>query len=102
MNRNIKPGDPEEQYRPRMMAACPSQGEIHKFMIVELAPGGVIKPHKHAHHLVMYYPEEAEPIHITPQPGTMLYLPPGTIHQVPRVQKRRISIAMLFDKERSE
>ena len=102
MNKNIKPGDPEQVYRSRMMAACPVQGEPYKFMIVNLDPGGVIKAHKHKHHAVLYYPEVAEPVIITPQPGTMLYLPPGTIHQVPRVSRQRISIAMLFSPRSSE
>ena len=102
MNRNIKPDDPEFVFAYIMRSACPTTGtDWHKFMAVELEPGGVIKPHKHAHHTVLYYPEEAEPVIVTPQPGTLLYLPPGTLHQVPRVQRRRVSYAMLMDKEKS-
>jgi len=100
LNRNIRKDDPEQIYRTRMMAACPSQGEVFKFMTVRLLAGENIKSHKHAHHLVMYYPELAEPILITPQPGTMLYLPPGTLHEVPPVKRERVSIAMLFNKEK--
>ena len=102
MNKNIRTDDPAYQYRSHMMAACPAPGEPYKFMTVTLEPGANIKPHKHKHHAVLYYPELAEPVIITPQPGTMLYLPPGTVHHVPRVQRRRVSIAMLFSPRESE
>jgi len=101
LNRNIRPEDPEYQYANMMRRACPLPGvDLYKFMVVRLKPGEPIKSHKHQHHLVMYYPEPAEPIIVTPQPGTVLYLPPGTLHEVPPVKRERVSIAMLIDKEK--
>lgn len=101
MNRNIRYGDPGFRYAGMMRAACPTSGiDWYKFMAVTLKPGENIKSHKHKHHLVMYYPEQAEQIIVTPQPGTMLYLPPGTLHEVPPVKRERLSIAMLMDVEK--
>lgn len=101
MNRNIRKDDPEFRYAGMMRAACPLDGiDWFKFMTVRLLAGEIIKAHKHNHHLVLYYPEPAEPLLITPQPGTMLYLPPGTTHEVPPIQRERLSIAMLIDKEK--
>ncbi len=101
MNRNIRPGDPEFVFAERMRAACPTSGQDwYKFMVVNLEPGKNIKQHKHKHHLVMYYPKPADPIIIHPMAGTMLYLPPGTLHEVPPVSRGRISIAMLMDIEK--
>jgi len=102
LNRNITLfDDPLYQHWERMRAACPVHGEgWYKFMEVTLKAGENIKAHKHKHHLVMYYPEEAEPIIITPEPGTMLYLPPGTLHEVRPTQRPRLSIAMLIDVEK--
>ncbi len=67
-------------------------------MTVRLQPGERIGPHKHVYHTMLYYPEPAEPVVITPQPGTLLYLPPGTQHEVPAVKRERVSIAMLIEK----
>ncbi len=99
MNRIIREGEPEYEYRSRMMAACPSQGEIVKFMTVRLEKGARISKHAHVYHTVLYYPELAEPVTVTPQPGTMLYLPPGTQHEVPIIKKPRLSIALLIEEK---
>jgi uncharacterized RmlC-like cupin family protein len=98
VNKLIKPGDPEDHFRERMIAACPVGAEVYKFMTVAMNAGDCIKAHRHAHHLVMYYPVDAGPIIVTPTAGTMLYLPPGTLHEVPVVKKDRLSVAMLFNK----
>ena len=96
-NHNIRKDEPEFQYAGMMRAACPLDGiDWYKFMTVRMLAGANIKAHKHQHHAVLYYPELAEPVIITPQPGTMLYLPPGTVHEVPPVKRERVSIAMLM------
>jgi len=94
-NTIIRDTDPEWFYRDHMRAACAGSGEIYKFMTVRMQPTNRISAHKHVYHTVLYYPELAEPVMVTPQPGTMLYLPPGTTHEVPPVKRERISIAML-------
>lgn len=101
MNRNIRKDDPEFYYSGLMRAACPLDGSgWYKFMTVRLQPGARISSHKHAYHTVLYYPEKAEPVTVTPQPGTILYLPPDTLHEVPVVKRERLSIAMLIEKEK--
>ena len=81
-----------------MMAACPAQGEPVKFMTVKLEPGERIDAHQHKRHAVLFYPESTNAhIIIKPKAGTMLYLPPGTVHTVPRVERHRLSIAMLIE-----
>lgn len=98
MNRNIKPGDPENEYAERIRAACPVPGDAwFQFMEVTMQPGENIKAHQHRQHLVLYYPEAAGPVIVTPEPGTMLYLPIGTRHEVPPVKSARRSIAMLIE-----
>jgi hypothetical protein len=93
-NKNLPP----DEIGRLMRAACPVPGDAWwKYMSVEVDPGGYIKSHKHRQHLVMYYPDEAEPIIVTPQPGTMLYLPVGTYHEVPPVKRLRFSRAMLIE-----
>ena len=96
MNRN-KNLDADDIGR-RMRAACPVPGDTwFAYMSVEVDPGGYIKDHKPRQHLVLYYPDACEPIIIHPQPGTMLYLPVGTVHEVPPVKKLRFSRAMLIE-----
>ena len=97
MNRNIKPGDPENEYAEAMLNACPVGEHWFQFMAVEMQPGENIKAHAHRQHLVLYYPEAAGPVIVTPEPGTMLYLPIGTRHEVPPVKSARLSIAMLIE-----
>jgi len=97
LNRNIKPGDPENEFAEAMLNACPVPGRRFKFMAVTMQPGENIKAHQHRQHLVMYYPEAAESIIVTPEPGTMLYLPIGTRHEVPPVKSARFSLAMLIE-----
>lgn len=97
-NINLKPEDPEWRFRQRMIDACPTNTAVYKFMTVGMNKGDRIGPHAHAHHLVLYYPVQAGPIILTPEAGTMLYLPPGTQHEVPVVKKDRLSVAMLFNK----
>ena len=98
LNKNIRKEDPEYQYFERMLSAAWPYAEVFKFMSVRMKPGENIKAHKHAHPAVLFYPEIAEPVIITPQPGTMLFLPIGTVHEVPPVKRHRKSIAMLMEK----
>ncbi len=103
MNKNIKPDDIVMGAVGEMMRDhCYVPGrDWYKFMEVTLKKGERIGPHKHVYHTVLYYPEAACPVIVTPEPGTILYLPPGTQHEVPAVKKPRISIAMLIEKEKT-
>ena len=70
-----------------------------KFLTVYLKPGADIPAHQHKRHAVLYYPEATKVV-IGSEPvdlgrGEMLYLPPGTLHSVPRVTAKRLSVAML-------
>ena len=95
-NKIIKPADEPEIYRV-MRRAYEGPGEVQKFMRVKLEPGERIDSHQHRRHAVLYYPEATNAhIIIKPQPGTIVYLPPGTIHSVPQVERHRQSIAMLI------
>ena len=84
-----------------MRRACPVPGEEwDKLLTVWLNPGEEVKEHAHKRHAVLYYPEDCDPIYIDaelvkPTAGTVLYLPPGTLHTVPPVTRRRLSVAML-------
>ena len=98
MNKLIRPNDPENEYYERMLSAGWPYEKVYKFMTVNLKPGERISKHKHAYPAVLFYPELAEPVTITPQPGTMLFLPIGTMHEVPVVKRERLSIAMLLEK----
>ena len=81
-----------------MRHACPIKGDSWaKFIRVELGPGDTIPAHAHKRHLVMYYPQQADPIIITPSAGSLLYLSPGTLHAVPVVDRDRLSYAMLVE-----
>lgn len=96
MNKLIKPGE-QVKLAYKMRAACPLPGgEFDKFMQVELSPGQRVAHHAHKRHAVLYYPETADKLIVYPEAGTMLYLPPGTFHEVPPVLTHRISIAMLI------
>lgn len=98
INKNIKPGE-HEAIRIRMMDALPAELALlpmYKFIRVDMTPGDVIKQHKHRHHAVLYYPQPADPIIIHPLAGTLLYMPPDTLHEVPPVAKVRQSFAMLY------
>lgn len=99
MNRLIKPGELYDSYRETMRAACPvpPEGIIAKFMMVNIAAGEGVAVHAHKRHAVLFYPEAAEKMVITPEPGTMIYLPPGTSHYVPKVKAARFSLAMLIE-----
>ena len=78
--------------------ACPKLGgDWSSYLAVMLPPGQNIKAHKHIQHTVLYYPSAAAPISITPEPGTILYLPPGTVHSVDPSDLPRLSVAMLVD-----
>ena len=100
MNRNLRPGDEYYSFRYMLRRACPLEGsDWYKFMSVSLEPGARISQHKHAYATVLYYPELAEPVTVTPQPGTMLYLPKDTLHEVPVVKRKRLSIAMLIEEK---
>lgn len=99
MNRIIREGEPEYEYLRSMRRAFDGPGEIVKFMTVRLEKGARISKHAHVYHTVLYYPELAEPVTVTPQPGTMLYLPPGTQHEVPVIKKPRLSIALLIEEK---
>lgn len=97
LNKNILATDPEWGYVEHVRDACPLEGHNHyKFMTVRMLAGDRISKHKHAYHTVLYYPEHAGPVIVTPTPGTLLYLPPGTLHEVPVTKRERLSIAMLI------
>lgn len=98
INRIIRADESEYQYYDQMLAAGWPYSEVYKFMTVRMKPGDNIKAHKHAYPAVLYYPELADPIIVTPQPGTMLFMPIGTVHEVPVVKRERLSIAMLLEK----
>ncbi len=81
-----------------MRHACPLSGnDWTKFMRVELIRGDTIPPHEHRRHTVLYYPQAADPIIVTPCAGALVYLSPGTTHAVPVVDRPRVSYAMLID-----
>lgn len=93
MNRIIKG---ESSLARMMRAGVPKNGDDwDKFIAVLLQPGENVKPHKHVYHTVLYYPESCDPVVFTPTSGAMVYLPPGTEHEVPPVENARISVAML-------
>ena len=93
MNRLIKG---HSELARMMRAGVPKNGDDwDKFIAVLLKPGEKIKSHKHVYHTVLYYPESCEPIVITPTDGAILYMPPGTEHEVPVVKDARMSVAML-------
>lgn len=98
VNKLIKPDDPEYEYYDQILDAGWRYSEVYKFMTVRMKPGDNIKAHKHAYPAVLFYPELADPVIITPQPGTMLFMPIGTVHEVPVVKRERLSIAMLLEK----
>ena len=79
-----------------MRHACPVKGDSwDKFIRVELDPGDHIAPHEHREHTVLYYPMSADPIIVTPGAGSLVYLSPGTTHEVPDVSRPRVSFALL-------
>lgn len=78
----------------RGVVPCPG-GNCKKMLLVQLGPGERIGRHRHKEHTVLYYPSDAAEIVIKPAAGMMIYLPPGTVHQVPKVDKDRLSVAML-------
>ena len=78
--------------------ACPKLGgDWVKFMAVMLKPGIGIDLHQHPEHTVLFFPQDCEPVTVTPKAGSMLYLPPGTEHSVAAVKEPRLSVAMLVD-----
>lgn len=100
MNKNklIKPDDPEFEYAAQMRAVCPVPGDTWvKFMTVHLDAGEGVAQHDHTQHTIVYYPEEVGPVIITPKPGTIICMAPGTLHEVPVVKKPRLSIVMLVE-----
>jgi len=68
-----------------------------KFLRVEMNAGDHIAPHEHRRHTVLYYPQAADPVIVTPGAGCLVYLSPGTTHEVPKVDRPRVSFAMLVD-----
>ena len=81
-----------------MRHACPVEGHSwSKFLRVELGPGDTIPAHEHRRHTVLYYPQAADPVIVTPGAGSLVYLSPGTTHAVPLVDRPRVSYAMLVD-----
>ena len=75
---------------------CPIPGEEwDKYIAVLLSPGEKITTHAHKRHTVLFYPEDADPVTITPKAGTVLYLPVDTFHSVAPVERARLSVAML-------
>ena len=70
-----------------------------KYLTVFLKPGQHIAAHSHKRHAVLWYPEATEilvkGIELSVLAGEMIYLPPHTLHEVPRVTVERLSVAML-------
>jgi len=77
-----------------------SGDEYRALVLVELKPGEGTPPHNHKHHTVVYYPQDARPITIEPKAGMLLYMPPGTPHNVPPGDAARVSVAMVIDAEK--
>ena len=71
--------------------------EYRALILVELKPGETLKDHNHKHHTIVCYPVDASPITIHPKAGMLLYMPPGTEHDVPASDSARVSIAMVID-----
>ena len=93
-NRNIDSPELAEYLR----TLIPKTGkDWHKLVAVIMEAGDVIKEHKHAHHAVLHYPADSEPIIVTPTAGCSIYMPPGTLHKVPKVTQLRLSVALLAD-----
>ena len=79
---------------------CPVKGDSWvKFLRVEMQAGDHIAAHEHRRHTVLYYPQAADPIIVTPGAGCIVYLSPGTTHEVLTVDRPRISYAMLVNAE---
>ena len=84
-----------------MRAACPVPGDTwDKFMTVLLEPGEEIKVHSHKRHAILFYPELCDPVIVNgkcvyPELGEILYIKPGVRHRVGKVDKPRLSVAML-------
>jgi hypothetical protein len=94
-----------DQIATAMRGRIPVEGwEWEKLLTVLLEPAGRrqhIAAHFHKRHLMMWYPQAAS-IWIDKderkcEAGEMLYVPPGTLHSVPRVTIERLSVAMLVD-----
>jgi len=70
-----------------------------KFLTVYLKPGQHIALHHHRRHAVLFYPQQATVIidgkQRTLVDGEMIYIPPMTPHEVPRVTLERLSLAMI-------
>lgn len=69
--------------------------DFDKLLEVNMEAGDKIPEHAHKRHAVLYYPERAEAVIIKPEAGTLLYLAPGTLHEVPTTRNARRSIAMI-------
>ncbi len=82
-----------------MRGFVPVPGDSYEnLLLVNMKKGDRISPHKHVYHTVLYYPEDSEPVVVTPTAGMMIYLPANTLHEVPVTTKPRQSIAMLVPK----
>ena len=80
--------------------AIPVQGrDFVRMVAIHLQPGEGVIEHKHAEHVAIYYPADAEPVTVNPIAGMVLYLPPGTPHAVPKVKGERVSMAMLVESQ---
>ncbi len=81
-----------------MRSVVPVPGDDYqKLLLVQLEPGQRIGEHAHKEHTVLYYPEDAAALRVTSVAGMVIYLPPGTPHSVPTVERARRSVAMLVD-----
>ena len=58
--------------------------DYEKLMIVTMNKGDSIDNHQHAEHTVLFFPENADPVVVTPTAGMMIWLPPGTLHEYPK------------------
>ena len=98
MNHKLRCTPDDCQVAAAMRGFCPVPDRIFKkFILVELESGDTVAEHQHPEHTVLFYPKDSSPVMIQPTAGTMIYLPPGTLHSVPPPGKNRLSLAMIID-----
>ena len=94
------------ELRKQMRAMVPKPGDDYlQFLEVIFMPGEGIDWHDHVQHVVLYYHDPAGiPIidkdgeHL-PEPGDMIYIPPGEFHEVPvnSSGRPRVSVALCVE-----
>ena len=71
--------------------------DFDRMVLVNLKPGESVSAHQHSHHTALYYPADSAPLLVTPIAGMIIYLPPGTPHEVSKVNDDRLSVAMIVE-----